>query len=1253
MKTIPITGTHSSVSFFEDDTIETVRQHVALVVNSHPDRLFVEVMTTLPSDYYSTNPKHWLALFFRLSYDGKVIRSKTMETYVTQTRPGAGVAPRDIDKDEWVAVDEDLKPLFNPGASFQEWRILGVEDSKSFVMPLPPQDLPELKSASIPQPNLARLFENAHPTDVAEIRVTVVSEDASDLVMRNYFPSFVKGETPASLGPVGTMLKSAQTSLSNLLALDVPDHRDVAILRAKWYIPLISTRFAAPRTRFEQIFYGLTVSPQIPYIGYFTSKQDGMRHKFYVEDPKNKKPILDVAVWKTWLNNTQPQRRLPTLLLYRGTSRTSFDRIAITPKDITVSTFRSKESKEPLETLQKTTSEWMHTMDALMPFVEQTDIALERWELNDMSVLASYSTDITEFDMRRFPCLQSVFSFQDGAFRLLRAERGITNISPAELTAFQVLRESDAPSAAVLETELGLPKAEAAALFDKLASMEDIDEEKASKGYPILKFSNKEVVITSATSLDRMLHYADILRFVLTSDSESLNGVCPRRLEVVEPLTITDKLATEEDEDLDADLMAAFENLGVEEVAPAAPAAAPKSRKVSVKTDESGKTFNYFNERLRAIDPVLFDSDYPKLCEQKKQVLVLTPEKEEALPEAYAYADNEKERLQLDKGTAICPPYWCMQDEIPLRQDQLVVREGVEHCPVCDGLVRGAKTDSSVTHPVVKRDSTLKFPDFKKGKGDKRVPCCYKTPRSAAVVLTAQKDDVMDAYYVLSAAVIPGQRIAYLPDTLVGQLGVKTDYDKSIKDNRIQLGKTDFFRIGMGSPSKTLPILLGDATKIPRPRDAKESVMQCSFFRTWKDLREGETTIDRIVNGIDHAYESKTLGRMEEIEYVALILRCRVLRVNTATGNVLCGFWSDLYKSTSRTIVLLDSDVLGKATRIAQKKGSHFEYTVDVNKFNAESRTVLARLHDQSCATTAPTFDDALVEIRTQKGASDYQVVLDPFGRVQAVFVPHQIVLPVTPVARETDASVVVRGGYNEIPVEELPTRDVVSTFLKNVHHPGFKHKEDIYDADGNMVEFELTSGFRIPFQPVQVEGEHPDREVIETVREHGEQMLVDGEPNAADRKHAEEISYSAEAFEFLMFSLSKDVQTPEYALLRKDIETSSKMLYKRLDAWLKKEALWSDVSEPSAFVNKVRTPCGQFTKKDACNKSSLCGWTGKTCKIRVKPIVDRTQVLKRMATTLVTNEKQRALVLDERLSPFFSTVLYLEMPHELIVTRI
>jgi hypothetical protein len=44
-------------------------------------------------------------------------------------------------------------------------------------------------------------------------------------------------------------------------------------------------------------------------------------------------------------------------------------------------------------------------------------------------------------------------------------------------------------------------------------------------------------------------------------------------------------------------------------------------------------------------------------------------------------------------------------------------------------------------------------------------------------------------------------------------------------------------------------------------------------------------------------------------------------------------------------------------------------------------------------------------------------------------------------------------------------------------------------------------------------------------------------------------------------------------------------------------------------------------------------------------------EILEQIRTTLMTNEKQRALVLDNRLSRFFSTVLYLEMPNETIRT--
>ena len=109
----------------------------------------------------------------------------------------------------------------------------------------------------------------------------------------------------------------------------------------------------------------------------------------------------------------------------------------------------------------------------------------------------------------------------------------------------------------------------------------------------------------------------------------------------------------------------------------------------------------------------------------------------------------------------------------------------------------------------------------------------------------------------------------------------------------------------------------------------------------------------------------------------------------------------------------------------------------------------------------------------------------------------------------------------------------------------------------------------------------------------------------------------------------------------------------KSLETWFKEEAYEDNTKSPVEFVNKVRTPCGQYKDKDMCNKSSLCGWHKNDCKIRVKPIVDKATVLRRIVKTLVTNDKQRALVLDGRMSPFFSTVLYLEMPNELITTTI
>ena len=1270
MKTIPVSGTIQPVSFYEDDTIDTVRQIVALHMNSHPDRLFLEVKASLPKEYYATNPLHWTNLFLRLSLDGKRITQDRMKVYLNETRVGSGMTPREITKEEWEDRDEFLQPIYDPSTDFEEWRILGVDEVHSFVLPLPPRDI-TIAASSRPIPQTQSLYEILHPYDVMEIRATILPDGATPNTKLNYYPR-LKSDTPNNIENLRVSIQAARSQLQKLLDLDTPKHESVSIVRAKWYIPLVSTEITAPRTRFEQIFYGLTVSPDTPYIGYFTAKTETMRHKFYCPDPKQKKPLLDTSMWKGWFNNTQPQRRLPTLLLYRGTSRASFDRIAITDRDITIDIRRDKDSKETLQELKSNALEWLKTLDALTPFLVHSDFDLSRWEMNDMSIVANYAKEIREFDMLRFPCLQSLFGFQNDSFRLLRAEHTTDDITPRELQAIQVLNQEDAvQSAEYLAEELAIPLEEAAELLISVSERaEEINLEKSLRAYPTIKFSNKEVIIKFVTNLERTLQYANILRHVLTSESESVDSVCPRRMEKVIPKVAIPQQEIQMEGEIGADDdFNALMGFGSDEEVPipveeAPEPSAPKSKKVKVQSRAQG-TYNVFNNRLQKFDPATFDkSIYPSKCDKPKQAIVMTPEDRARVGPDYDFdgvAENEKLELADPTGTVICPPYWCIRDELPLRDDQLIAKEdGDLHCPVCDGKLRTTDDLDTLEYTVIKRDTAAKFPDYIKTLSTinkRKIPCCFQTPRSSTEILAPKEE----ATYVLdsSSANVPGLRFAYLSEDLAERLSIKTNYAKTVKKGRIGSGESDFFRVGLMRPSKTLPILLNDKTPILRPREARENLLQCSFFRTWKDRKEGDTQIDRIVNSIDNAYQHGELGMLEELEYVTTFLKAEVIRVDIESAQVTCGFWSETGGATSRTITLLGNTLLAQVNRVKDKKGYKSEFVTDLRKaVFKDTLPILRDRHARACAVNAPVLADAIAELQMKNQAS-YEVILDPFNRIQAVFVPRKILLPIQPTNVKPDTGIPVREGYADIQPDELPTGDDVRAFLADSKHAKFKVQSELQDVEGNVVELELTSGFRVPIVPEQGEASDVPREVIATVSRFNEKMLVDGEPNREDLKLAQETSYASEIYEFLLFSLSKDIQTgndgtildPTYEVLRNAITNRGAAMYKELTKWFKAEAYEDNTKSPVEFVNKVRTPCGQFTDKDKCNKSSLCGFHKNTCKIRVKPIVEKDAVLKRMVKVLRDNDKQRALVLDARLSPFFSTVLYLEMPNELITT--
>jgi hypothetical protein len=1248
MKTVPVTGSTSTISFFEDDTIETVRQHVALVMKSHPDRLFIEVRESYPKDWYE-NPKHWTALFYRISLNKDTASLEQVKTYLEQVRLSSDVSPREITLAEWEARPEELSDLFAPHSDFQEWRILGVADSQ--IMPLPPTDLPAMNPTQIPQPKRNAIFESFHRHSISEIRGTEIPLNASQLVMRNYYP-FLKEDTPINIEALRESITSTHTQIERLLALDVPTQNAVSILKARWYIPFVSTRFNLPRVRFEQIFYGLTVSPETPYVGYFTSKQEKVRHKFYVEDPKNKVPFVDTGMWTSWVTNTQPQRKLPTLLFYRGTSKHTFQRIAVTPKDISISTFRDKNSTESLKDLQKGVAEWLSTLDALVPFLTPADIQLSRWNLSEMAIVATYDKKITEFDMRRSPCLQSVFSYdkERSLFRFMRTDS--SEFSQLEVRAFQVLNDATNLSDRVglLVNTLKVNTEEATRLVKMVEDLDDdFDIEKTLKEYPVVKFSPDEVVMTFVTSLERILKYVNALRYILTTDTDdaALNEVCPRRAEVVEarmaiPAQKIDANAiVEQMDDEMMDILGLDEPAEVAEVInPPPPVAAEEQANIKVTGKKQAKTYNYFNTLIRKFDPTI-RKDYPGKCDKLRQVVVITPQRKAELAALYNYTGDEELALEGPNGpgTAICPPYWCMKDEIPLREDQLVDNK----CPVCGGKVRSENEDEDIDEfTVIQRNMITKYPDFSK---KAKVPCCYVEPKGSEVI---KKDESKDELYVLKSVRLDGLRLAYLPE---GYLGIETNYKKSIVNGRITTKVPDMFRIGIGSPSKTLPILLNDKQIVPRPRDAPEKIKACSFFRTWKEMGEGETQNDRIISSIDKAFVEGTLGVMEELEYSTLFFGCKVFRI--VGDQVVCGFWVDTFIANSRTIAVTETgDIIGRVERREKSTlANKFKYSVDIR----EDKKVYALLNEltaRACASNVPGLQDALKEIQSM-GITQYQAILDPFGRIQALLVPSQVLFPIQPIQMPAGlAGVPTRSGYSDVTTVELPPN--TDYFTKAVH-PGYKVVHPLKNANGMIVEVLLSSGFHVPIQPVQGEIDGNPGEIVDTVRKHNERDLIDALPNKEDIRLAEQISYGEEVYQFLLFSLSKDLspEDTEYEDLRKSIAEGSESMYIKLESWLSKNAYWDDVVEPVKFVNKVRAPCGQM-KEESCKSSSLCGWHANSCKIKIKSTeLKKSAILRRIVKSMKENNKQRSLVLDGRLSPFFSTILYLEMPHELITTSI
>jgi hypothetical protein len=1291
-----------TVSFFEDDSIDVIRQQLAKSVHSHPDRLFILVGLKLPANYYATDPRRWEALFDRMSYNGQPIDQISFNEYQQNYRlPNATVPYKEYDKAEWMTNKDALLEKLQTTSEFLEYRILGVEEHNSFILPLDinSQLVSRIPSARIPIPQNTKLVSSLY--DVSQIDRFLIRryDDIAEPAAMIYYP-LMRTNTPEILSDESINLLNKNANLLNtLLELNAPEPEKVTVVKTRFYVPWVDTDFgSAIRTRFEQLFYGLTVSDNVPYIGYFTSKDQVTRHKFFVEDPNNKKIDEDAASnWNTWWSLTKPVRNIPTLLLYRGESKHHFDRVAITAKDMVISTHRPEGNEDTVDGLRKEMVKWIQMFDSILPFIDESDLNLERWELQDVSILAKYPTKLDDFDLLRFHCISSVFDISDKSksqFSLMRTDHENDGISSVEVKLLQMIKEGLTLKASEVAEELSISIGEAGLLIRKIEDRLDEDPklgDRAFRGYPTMRLSPESVLISSVRNVEFPIKYANILRYILSNpDDDDLDKVCQKRGQRV---SIESSAILPADLDVDSAVIDEYSDLFgyLEQSEDLKDETATTTQSVDevqrISTDQGQKTiYSYFKNRLQKFDPDTFDfrgSQYPKKCEQKHQPIILSSDDVQRIEKTQPNYDILK-KLESDKiidlenpdGKLICPEYWCMRDQIPLEESQLDYTTASARCPVCKGKLQTESSDDPREFPLVKRESGFTFPgyvNYKSPKNGKNLPCCFK--KSRANKNAKQEDDDQDKYYILGETKtgIKQYRNSFLSDSLAKSLGISEAYEL-LKGRRLSGGMSGFFRVGMGMPSTSMPTFLNLKTTIQSPRDSIKSVLKCSFMRSWSrsatdtykhtvhvknalklisPFDEDELALENvssIICGIDEAFEKNELTRLENLEYSAIVLDCDVFRIFTETNTLGCMFYVPMVRPRSRGIIVLqdddDIDILSFVRR--QPRGFEYRSNVFEEPFKKDTYVRLEQLRNTSCLTEIPSYTTAL-KVIPGISDTDYSIILDPFGRGQAFYIPDKVILPFQSTPLPNVDQVKIAGYQN---VTNLPSLSDVKKYLATASKSskGYAWKEDLYNTKKQIVEVLTESGLRIPVKPEDSTGDDA-AEVFETLQAISESELAFGPQSKEIKQDHDNVSYESEVYEFLIFQLTKDLEGDEYKLLRsalQEVNPKQKEVEPLLGDWFRETTQFLNIEKPIEFLSKIRTPCGKT--KDECG-GNMCAWDGKVCRIKIRDSVPSDKLLHRILSTLLENSKIRSIVLDGRTTPFFSTVLYLELPNELIVT--
>ena len=149
------------ILYFADDTIETIRNRIGIQMDIHPDRLFILVALETKLSYYEKDVRRWESLFMRISGNGSQITKEILDIFARDySIPEHNIDFHPYDRFEWL----DLYPKKVVGCEKIEYRILGVQEEKSYILPFEMNIPLKIPSAAYPVPELNTLLNSLYET---------------------------------------------------------------------------------------------------------------------------------------------------------------------------------------------------------------------------------------------------------------------------------------------------------------------------------------------------------------------------------------------------------------------------------------------------------------------------------------------------------------------------------------------------------------------------------------------------------------------------------------------------------------------------------------------------------------------------------------------------------------------------------------------------------------------------------------------------------------------------------------------------------------------------------------------------------------------------------------------------------------------------------------------------------------------------------------------------------------------------------